>query len=96
MQSLNQSSESLRIYGIGKMITTIPSTMINFVPNNCVMLINKSGGDIDHAVNVTQITTQKKKHYFSYADYSNSGKGGGTARESDLVCIFPFYTGPSN
>ena len=78
------------------MITTIPSTMINFVPNNCVMLINKSGGDIDHAVNVTQITTQKKKHYFSYADYSNSGKGGGTARESDLVCIFPFYTGPSN
>lgn len=73
----------------------LPDT-INFVPNNCVMLINRSGGNIDHAVNVTQITTRNKKHYFSYADYSNSSTGGGTATESVLVRIFPFYTGTSN
>lgn len=70
----------------------LPDT-INFAPNNCVMLIKRSGGVMDHAVNVTRITTRNEKHYFSYADYSNSGTGGGTATESVLVRIFPFYTG---
>ena len=50
---------------------------------------------MDHAVNVTQISTRNNKHYFYYADFSNSstGTGGGIATESVLVRIFPFYTG---